>query len=96
VEDGWAAEVEWWQVGWGLEGFDDGRDTGQIYDYLESSIVPAFYDRDADGIPREWVAMMRRSMKMTLSRFSARRMVLEYVDKLYLPLVAAQRDVVTT
>jgi glycogen phosphorylase len=93
VKDGWAAEVEWYGVGWGLEGYDDDADAGMLYEYLEKSIGPIFYDRDPSGVPLQWVSMMKRTMKISLSRFSARRMVLEYLEKLYLPLLEAQEAV---
>jgi starch phosphorylase len=87
VEDGWAAEVDWWQVGWGIEGHDDDSDARQLYSYLEDSVVPTFYSRDGDGIARAWLGMMKNSMIVSLGRYSARRMLLEYLNKLYLPLV---------
>ncbi|GAC1514616.1 MAG: glycosyltransferase family 1 protein [Chloroflexota bacterium] len=90
VTDGWAAEVNWYDVGWGIEGRDDGQDANDLYTYLENSIIPTFYERDASGIPQRWIAMVKRSMEVTLSRYSARRMMLDYVNKLYLPLLEEQ------
>jgi len=49
-------------------------------------VIPLFYDRDSDGIPRRWVAMMRHSIREVVTRFSARRMVLQYQQELYEPL----------
>jgi starch phosphorylase len=84
--------------GWWLEGFDgsngwgfgadptsDVEDAGMLYHLLETEVVPRFYGRDADGVPRDWVGMMKRSMTTVLSRFTARRMVADYTDRLYLP-----------
>jgi starch phosphorylase len=85
VKDGWAAEVEWYETGWGIDGRND-DDAAQLYEFLEQSIVPTFYSRDDEGVPGQWVEMMKNSMMLTLSRYSMRRMVLEYVYKLYLPL----------
>ncbi len=90
VRDGWAEEVEWYQTGWGIDGDDDDADAAQLYDYLEQSVVPAFYSRDSEGIPAQWTAMMKNSMIVTLSRYSMRRMMLEYMYKLYLPLTEEQ------
>ena len=59
---------------------------------LEREVVPAFYDRDADGVPRAWVARMRRSMTDLTMRYSASRMVREYLDKAYLPAAKALRE----
>jgi starch phosphorylase len=92
VTDGWAAEVDWWQVGWGIDGRDDHADAEQLYSLLENSAIPAFYDRDEAGVARHWAGMMKNTMIVTLSRYSARRMLLEYVDKLYLPLIDEQTE----
>lgn len=92
VEDGWAAEVDWQGVGWGLPGYDDREDAHRLHLYLEQAIVPAFYQVDESGVPAAWVEMMKRSMRITLSRYSARRMVEEYVQKLYLPLLKQQNS----
>ncbi|HZT95652.1 MAG TPA: alpha-glucan family phosphorylase, partial [Chloroflexota bacterium] len=90
VRDGWAAEVDWYRVGWGIEGRDDGTDAADLYAYLEQSIIPTFYERGPDGVPHEWVAMMKRSMLITLRDYSTRRMMKEYLETLYLPLIRAQ------
>lgn len=90
VRDGWAAEVDWWDVGWGIDGNDDAADAEQMYHFLEDSIQPCFYTRDDSGVPAKWVSMVKNSMHVSLSRYSARRMVLEYLYKLYLPLLEQQ------
>ena len=55
-------------------------------------VIPAFYDRSSDGLPRSWIAKMRRSMKEVGQRFSAQRMVAEYHRMFYEPALArAQR-----
>jgi starch phosphorylase len=90
VRDGWCAEVDWWDVGWGIEGRDDAADAQQMYEFLEDSITPCFYARNGLGVPGRWVSMVQNSMQVSLSRYSARRMVLEYLYKLYLPLVEQQ------
>jgi starch phosphorylase len=93
VADGWAAEVDWWCVGWGIAGGADHADSLQLYEFLENGIVPTYYDRDAEGVSQRWATMMKNTMIITLSRYSARRMLLDYVHKLYLPLVEAQQPV---
>jgi starch phosphorylase len=93
VTDGWAAEVDWWGVGWGIAGGDDREDSLQLYDFLENGVVPTYFDRDPDGVSQRWATMMKNTMILTLSRYSARRMLLEYVHKLYLPLVEQQEAV---
>lgn len=90
VRDGWAAEVDWWGTGWGIDGGDDSADAEQLYGYLEDSVVPLFYRRDEDGVAHEWAAMMKNTMILTCSRYSARRMLHDYLTKLYLPLLEQQ------
>lgn len=94
--DGWWAEAYTPEVGWAL---GDGREhsepgwdaieAGQLYRLLEEEIVPGFYQRDVTGIPRAWVARMRASMADLTPRFSANRMMRDYVETMYLPASAA-------
>ena len=56
-----------------------------LYDLLERDAVPAFYERDAMGLPPRWLERMRASMAELAPRFSANRMVREYVTDLYTP-----------
>jgi starch phosphorylase len=89
--DGWWAEAYRAEVGWGIgdgqeHGDDpnwDTREAEELYQRLESEIIPCFYERDSQGIPRGWVARMKASMAELTPQFSANRMVREYVDKLY-------------
>ncbi len=84
VLDGWWAEAYSAEVGWAL---GDGRehtepewddtDADALYHLLENDIVPAFYTRDAQGIPQGWVTRMRASMSRLAPRFSSNRMVRE-------------------
>lgn len=90
VRDGWADEVDWWDVGWGIAGSDDETDAQELYRFLEDGVVPTFYQRDANGVSEEWTARMKSTMIVTLSRYSARRMLLDYLHKLYLPLLEEQ------
>jgi starch phosphorylase len=96
--DGWWAEAYSAEVGWALgDGCEhaepdwDAREAEALYDLLENDIIPAFYARDARGIPCAWVARMRASMACLAPRFSSNRMVGEYVERLYLPTAAAFR-----
>jgi len=47
--------------------------------------VPAFYDRNADNVPERWIAVVKEAIRTVAPRFSARRMVKEYVERLYAP-----------
>ena len=95
--DGWWAEAYTPEVGWAL---GDGKEHGDdpawdaaeaeaLYDLLEREVIPAFYSRDEQGIPRAWVARMRESMAQLTPRFSANRTVREYTEQHYLPAAAA-------
>jgi starch phosphorylase len=96
--DGWWAEAYGPDVGWALgdgrEHFEPGWDeaeTEQLYRILEQEVVPAFYERDAEGIPRAWVARIRASLSRLTPRFSSNRMLAEYLDRLYLPAAGDYR-----
>ncbi len=95
--DGWWAEAYAPEVGWAL---GDGREHGDdpawdateadaLYTLLEREVVPAFYTRNAQGVPGAWVATMRESMARLTPRFSADRTVREYTERFYLPAAAA-------
>src|SRR5271169_995306 len=63
-----------------------------MYDILEHDVIARFYDRDEDGLPRKWIAMMRESMARLAPEFSANRTVREYTEKYYLPAAARYRQ----
>jgi len=48
-------------------------------------VIPCFYDRDQDGLPRKWIARMKRAIRTLGWRFSADRMVMNYVLNAYIP-----------
>ena len=93
IGDGWWAEGYTGDNGWLIEananphdhGAQDWADAQAIYDLLEQRLVPAFYDRDDKGLPRAWLRVVKQSIRTVLPRFSARRMVKEYVQTMYLP-----------
>jgi len=93
IGDGWWAEGYSGDNGWLIDGQPgsvdhdavDAADADSLYHLLEHEIVPAFYDRDEHGIPRRWLAYVRRAMVSVTPRFSARRMVKEYADVMYRP-----------
>jgi starch phosphorylase/maltose phosphorylase len=63
----------------------DREDAASLYEQLENSVIPTFYDRDANGVPTEWVNMMREGMTGLPGPFSAKRMVIDYVKRMYVP-----------
>jgi len=97
VLDGWWDEAYDTNNGWAIGGREsladdaaqDTADADELYRLLESEIVPRYYERDADGLPRAWIATMRAAIASTIWQFSTARMLTEYVDQLYLPAVPA-------
>ena len=96
VLDGWWAEAYAPEVGWSIgDGQEhentsaDAEDADELYTKLEQEIVPAFYTRDADGVPAAWIEKMRESMAHLTTQFSANRAVQQYTEEHYLPLAAA-------
>ena len=72
---------------------DDAVDAADLYRVLGEEVIPLYYLRDSDNVPRGWVALMKEAIRSTATAFSARRMVKEYVDTLYLPaLHGAERE----
>jgi len=64
----------------------DEQDAASLYRQLEEEVIPTFYDRDSrppSGLPTEWIAMMREAMTGLPAPFSAKRMVVDYVEKMY-------------
>lgn len=94
--DGWWAEAYSPEVGWALgDGKEhnnstwDSQEAEQLYRLLEEQVVPLFYERDSEGIPRGWIARVRKSMSELTPRFSSHRMLREYTEKAYIPSAAA-------
>ena len=90
VLDGWWAEAFDETNGWGIDGTEDpdhgakdARDAAAFLDLLEKEVIPLFYDRDAQGIPRGWVQRMKASIRTVCPRFCATRMVDDYVRNVY-------------
>ncbi len=99
VLDGWWDEGWTGDNGWAIggretnpdEGAQDWADALDLYRILEDEVIPRYYERDADGLPRAWLAQMKRSMTSTLWQFSTTRMLHEYTELLYLPAAGAAR-----
>jgi starch phosphorylase len=90
VLDGWWAEAYDGENGWGLPGevcddheAQDERDAAALHRVLDDEVVPAFYERDRAGIPTVWLQRMRASLRSLGPRFSASRMLGEYVHGPY-------------
>jgi starch phosphorylase len=90
VLDGWWAEAYDGENGWALPGEEDSdhaaqdrRDGLELHRLLDEEVSREFYDRDASGMPRAWLARVRASLRTNGPEFSATRMVADYVDQLY-------------
>ena len=97
VLDGWWPEGYDGENGWAIgvgedveeEWLQDQQDANDLYSLLEEQIVPEFYERDEQDRPSRWLARMRQSIITTGPRFSASRMVREYAERAYMPLVSS-------
>jgi starch phosphorylase len=93
VLDGWWAEGYGPDVGWAIgsgeeyqdEELQDRIESEALYDLLEREIVPLFYKRGRDGLPREWITRMKASIRRTGKEFSTHRMLKEYSERFYFP-----------
>ena len=98
--DGWWAEAYTPEVGWALgdgREHDDDRswdatEADALYSLLEREVVPQFYERDRNGVPRAWVARMRQSMARLTPQYSSLRTVRDYVEQHYLPAASRYRE----
>ncbi len=93
--DGWWFEGYDGLNGWAIkpapEGTDpDAWDAEQFYELLENEVVPLFHDRDAHGVPHGWVDKMKHALMTVGQRFTARRMVQQYVTTSYVPALRGQ------
>ena len=93
--DGWWSEGYDGSNGWAIPaapvGQDgDAADAEQLYRLLEQEVVPLFYDRDAQGVPRGWVEKMKHAMHTAGERFTAQRMLRHYLTEYYEPAIRGQ------
>jgi starch phosphorylase len=104
ISDGW-----WWEGYNGGNGWTIGptnpfveienrdvHDTDLLYTLLETEIVPLFYQRDSDGVPRGWMRVVKAAISSLAPLFSARRMVKEYIERFYVPAASAPQAILTT
>ncbi|NLE40117.1 MAG: glycosyltransferase family 1 protein [Pirellulaceae bacterium] len=93
ILDGWWAEAydgsNGFAIGKGMSHVDtartDTQDAESLYQVLEDEVIPLYYDRDIDGLPQHWIKRMMNSIGSLAWRFSADRMVADYVRTGYLP-----------
>jgi starch phosphorylase len=97
VMDGWWVEGYNGENGWVVgdereyrdEATQDEADAQSLYNTLENAIIPTFFNRDATGVPHEWVRRMKASVRHCAPRFSMSRQVKDYMNKLYIPAIRA-------
>jgi starch phosphorylase len=95
--DGWWDEAYQAEVGWAIgrgeiyddRDYQDQVEAGALYDLLERDVVPLFYDRGSNGLPRRWIDRMKISIGTLCHFFNTHRMVQEYTERFY--LAGAQR-----
>jgi starch phosphorylase len=93
ILDGWWAEAYTPAVGFAIGDVDpaateeeqDLADAESLFAVLEQQVIPAYYERDESGLPTGWIELMRHSIAELGTQFSTNRMVMEYVERLYLP-----------
>jgi len=94
--DGWWCEGYQPQIGWAIGQTDvygdqscqDAVESQSIYSLLENEVIPLFYTRSADGLPRAWIKRVKDSVKSIALRFNTHRMVAEYTRRFYNPAAA--------
>jgi starch phosphorylase len=93
VLDGWWAEAYDGRNGFAI-GMGETHTSTELHDFrdgesllrvMRDEVIPLFYNRDRDGLPREWIARMKQAIRTLGWRFSADRMVMDYVLKSYIP-----------
>ncbi|PSP15658.1 MAG: alpha-glucan phosphorylase [Cyanobacteria bacterium QS_8_64_29] len=93
ILDGWWDEADYVSTGWPIgqgEIYDDTEyqdevEANTLYDLLEQEIVPLFYERDRDGVPRGWVRKMKNAIRKNTPQFNTARMVRDYALRGYFP-----------
>ena len=100
VLDGWWAEgynsKNGWTIGTNEEyasyEIQDDADSNSIYHTLESKIIPTYYEKDENGISNKWMEIMKNSIISTGCEYSTSRMLCDYTNKLYMPLVNLYKE----
>jgi starch phosphorylase len=91
VLDGWWPEAYDGTNGWAIGGgeeydaadYQDRLEAEAIYGLLEKEVIPLYFDRGPDGLPRRWIDMMKNSMASICVRFNSHRMIEDYMDDYY-------------
>ncbi len=102
VADGWWPEAYDGTNGWTIGPLvtdyaeavpnADEEDCQSLYNLLENTVIPLFYDRDMAGLPVNWIKMIKRSMATLVPKFNTERMLIEYFNEMYLPTAKRARE----
>lgn len=100
VLDGWWPEAFDGSNGWVIgdsriynnDDYQDFFESESLYELLEKEIIPTFYDRGPDKLPRRWIARMKASMRTVSPVFNTNRMVREYTERMYLSAAAEWQE----
>ena len=95
ILDGWWCEGYDPAYGWAIgreEDYDDAsrqdqEDADSLYRLLEESVIPAYYNQNAQGVSEEWIRKMKGSMAALIPQFNTCRMLEEYIQQMYLPVI---------
>jgi len=82
--DGWVDEVKSRDIFWEIA---DVLDSNQYYSQIENVIAPMYWRRNEVDLPLEWIERMKRTLKIVLSSYGSNRMLRDYLEKLYRPLI---------
>jgi starch phosphorylase len=102
IMDGWWDEAYNPEVGWAIghgeqyvdEKLQDDIESKALYDLLERDIVPLFYQRGRDGLPRDWIRRMKDCMREIGQSMSSHRMLMDYSNQFYFPALKNYRRLV--
>jgi starch phosphorylase len=82
--DGWIDEIKDTGLVWEIA---HNLDADQYYNQIEENIIPTFWDRDENGIPRKWLQRAKKTMEIALSQYGTDRMLRDYIEILYRPIL---------
>jgi starch phosphorylase len=101
ILDGWWAEGYNGRNGWAIgeereyhdQSAQDEADSTSLYELLENEIIPTYFERDKDGLPHRWLALMREAIRSCAPAFSMQRMLKEYTTRFYVPEIQLGQQV---
>jgi glycogen phosphorylase len=104
VPDGWWHEAYEKGVGWSIGkgevygdlAYQDRVESSELYTILEQDVIPLFYAREENGLPRGWLKLMKTSMRTLCPWFNTNRMVHEYTERFYVPSARRYRELVAS